>query len=253
MLSYYWSITLNQWLTRAVWKGYQPNYYIHNGMGYVKDVQNNHTINKTIIYFHGTNGNVYNSVQRLSRLDADIYYIEYSGYSEFSSHSDFDSNTLMNHIKDIIGNILEDIPTDRELILYGRSIGSGVLFENIDMFKYSKHKIHGIILETPFKDLHKAISSYLPYYISSIFCYTTGWNLEVEKYVLNNIKWFKTNNIKFMLIAGENDRITPEKDILDIAKVLEKNNITVQMHTFTDMGHDIPFEGIMKLIYNWIN
>lgn len=251
-LSYYWSVPLQEWLTMMVWKGYCPNYYLSNGKGFVKDVDKQRPLKCVLIYFHGTNGNIYSSVQRLSGLQMNIYYIEYPGYSDQSRHSKLSSNTFTSQVRDIINDILLDIPEDVPLVLYCRSIGSGVLFECMDMFKYSDHNIRGIILETPFKNLHSAVSMYVTAPVANMFCYFTGWNLEVKDYITNNLEWFKKDKIRFMFITGKDDDITPYKHAQEIYDILIESNITAVFHCYELFGHNIPFEEFAPQLQEWI-
>jgi pimeloyl-ACP methyl ester carboxylesterase len=252
LLYYYWSVPLKEWVNRLIWKGYHPNYYLSVGQGFVKDIQPHRGRKCAIIYFHGTNGNVYNSVQRLSRLDMDIYYIEYPGYSEQSRYMTISSMTFRDQIKDTVDEILNDIPTNLPIILYCRSIGSGVLFECMDMFKYSHHNIKGIIMETPFKSLQSAVSMYIPGGFASAFCYMTGWKLEVQSYIENNIKWFRENKIKFMFITGKHDNITPYKHAEDIYELLIHENISAVFHCYELYGHNIPLDEFAETLGLWV-
>jgi hypothetical protein len=181
-----------------------------------------------------------------------IYYIEYPGYSEQSRHSNISSDTFRDQVKDIINDILNDISPETPIILYCRSIGSGVLFECMDMFKYSHHNIKGIIMETPFKNLHSAVSMYVPTPVASAFCYMTGWNLEVKSYIENNIEWFKNKNIHFMFLTGKDDNITPFEHAAEIYDILIKENIPAIFHCYELHGHNIPLSEFGKTLSNWI-
>jgi uncharacterized protein len=114
---------------------------------------------KTLIFFHGNAGNLFNRVHKLNelnKLDINILIISWRGFS-----GNLGKPTEKNLYIDAELSLkwLNDLGvSDDKIILYGESLGTGVAVE------LAKNNIYNsIILESPFTSMAQAAKIYYPY------------------------------------------------------------------------------------------
>ena len=114
---------------------------------------------KTLIFFHGNAGNLFNRVHKLNelnKLDINILIISWRGFS-----GNFGKPTEKNLYTDARLSIkwLNNLGVSNDkIILYGESLGTGVAVE-----LGQKNVFSSIILESPFTSIAKAAKIYYPY------------------------------------------------------------------------------------------
>jgi fermentation-respiration switch protein FrsA (DUF1100 family) len=174
-----------------------------------------------ILYFHGNAGSLGNWQfiwQELMTLDCNLFIIDYRCYGK--STGKFSENGFYIDAETAYEYLLENGYTSESIIIYGRSLGSGVAV-NLAINKKAK----ALILETPFsalKDLAKEKYSFL---FPGLFL----------KYDFDNFSKMENLAIPALLIHGDNDNIIP----LSHSKVLfEKIKGAKQMFIVKGGGHN---------------
>ena len=114
---------------------------------------------KTLIFFHGNAGNLFNRVHKLNelnKLDINILIISWRGFSgnlgkPTEKNLYIDAELSLKWLNDL------GVSNDK-IILYGESLGTGVAVE------LAKNNIYNsIILESPFTSMEQAAKIYYPY------------------------------------------------------------------------------------------
>ncbi len=114
---------------------------------------------KTLVFFHGNAGNLFNRVYKLNqlnKLNINILIISWRGFS-----GNLGKPTEKNLYSDAIKSIkwLNDRGIkNSEIVLYGESLGTGVAVELAQ-----NNVFNSIILESPFTSIAKAAKIYYPY------------------------------------------------------------------------------------------
>tara|TARA_Y100000389_G_C17358236_1_gene462279 strand:- start:196 stop:996 length:801 start_codon:yes stop_codon:yes gene_type:complete len=114
---------------------------------------------KTLIFFHGNAGNLFNRVHKLNelnKLNINILIISWRGFSGNSGKPTeknlyFDGKMSIKWLNDL------GVSNDK-IILYGESLGTGVAVE-----LGQSNTFNSIILESPFTSIAKAAKIYYPY------------------------------------------------------------------------------------------
>ena len=161
---------------------------------------------KTIVYFHGNAGKLENRIHKLNHFkDMNINFLiiswrGFSGNSGKPTEQGFykDGKSAIDWLK----NMGLD---DKDIILYGESLGTGIAIEIAQNKKFA-----GLILETPFTSMIDAAKNVYPYI-------PIGFLLK-DRY--ENDKKIKNINIPLLVMHGEKDQIIPfemGKKIYEIA------------------------------------
>ena len=114
---------------------------------------------KTIVFFHGNAGNLLNRVHKLNelnKLDINILLISWRGFS--GNKGKPSEKNLYYDAKQIIDWLKAQGLNNKNIILYGESLGTGVVTELA-----SKNNFGGIILESPFTSMVDTAKIYYPY------------------------------------------------------------------------------------------
>jgi len=114
---------------------------------------------KTLVFFHGNAGNLFNRVHKLNelnKLDINILIISWRGFSG-NSGKPTEKNLYQDAQKSIEWLNSKGIES-KKIILYGESLGTGVVVELAQ-----KNIFNSIILESPFTSMAKTAKIYYPY------------------------------------------------------------------------------------------
>ena len=114
---------------------------------------------KTLVFFHGNAGNLFNRVHKLNelnKLDVNILIISWRGFSG-NSGKPTEKNLYQDAQKSIEWLNNKGIKNEK-IILYGESLGTGVAVELAQ-----KNIFNSIILESPFTSMAKTAKIYYPY------------------------------------------------------------------------------------------
>jgi|TARA_B100001093_G_scaffold247074_1_gene236534 uncharacterized protein len=123
---------------------------------FIKKDLNNY---KTLIFFHGNAGNLFNRVHKLNelnKLDINILIVSWRGFSDNPGKPT--EQNLYNDAKMSIKWLNNLGINNNQIILYGESLGTGVAVE-----LGQENIFNSIILESPFTSIAKAAKIYYPY------------------------------------------------------------------------------------------
>jgi hypothetical protein len=169
---------------------------------------NNYKSKKIMIYFHGNAGNISNRIFPIKQLlsifnDTDIYIFDYPQFGL--------SNGILN-LQNIISTsyIVYDYWSNKynDIIMFGESIGSGIMAEVYNLLiKRNHHNLPKILVHlNGITTLYEVINNIIPYIIKPfIIPWITEYNCKLI--YMQNIK----NLPKIILIHSKNDDIIPIK------------------------------------------
>ena len=161
---------------------------------------------KTIVYFHGNAGKLENRIHKLNHfkdMDINFLIISWRGFSENSGKPT--EQGLYKDGKSAIDWLKNMGLDDKDIILYGESLGTGIAIEIAQNKNFA-----GLILETPFTSMIDAAKNVYPYIPVGL--------LLKDRY--ENDKKIKNINIPILVMHGEADQIVPfemGKKIYEIA------------------------------------
>ena len=161
---------------------------------------------KTIVYFHGNAGSLDNRIYKLNyfkNMDVNFLIIAWRGFS--GNEGKPSEKGLYEDGKSTIKFLKNLGVTEKDIIIYGESLGTGVATEIAQ-----NRKLGGLILETPFTSMIEAAKNFYPYIPVGL--------LLKDKY--KNDKKIKNINIPILVMHGEADQIVPfwmGKKIYEIA------------------------------------
>ena len=161
---------------------------------------------KTIVYFHGNAGKLENRIHKLNHfkdMDINFLIISWRGFSKNSGKPT--EQGLYKDGKSAIDWLKNMGLDDKDIILYGESLGTGIAIEIAQNKNFA-----GLILETPFTSMIDAAKNVYPYI-------PIGFLLK-DRY--ENDKKIKNINIPLLVMHGEKDQIIPfemGKKIYEIA------------------------------------
>ena len=161
---------------------------------------------KTIVYFHGNAGRLDNRIYKLNyfkNMDVNFLIIAWRGFS--GNKGKPSEEGLYEDGKSAIEWLKNLGLTEKDIIIYGESLGTGIATEIAQNNKFA-----GLILETPFTSMTEAAKNFYPYIPVGL--------LLKDKY--KNDKKIKNINIPILIMHGEADQIVPfwmGKTIYEIA------------------------------------
>ena len=150
---------------------------------------------KTILYFHGNAGKLENRIHKLNHfkdMDVNFLIIAWRGFSGNEGKPSekglyIDGSSAIAWLKSLG-------LTEKDIILYGESLGTGVATHMAQDNDYA-----GLVLETPFTSMTEAAKNFYPYIPVEI--------LLRDKY--KNDKKIKNISIPVLVMHGEADQIVP--------------------------------------------
>ena len=150
---------------------------------------------KTLLFFHGNAGNLTNRIYKLNLikdLDINFLIVAYRGFS--GNEGKPTEEGLYEDARDTISWLNQQEIEDKQIVIYGESLGTGVSAEVAQNKKFA-----GIILESPFTSMVEAGKHYYFYLPVSL--------LLKDRY--ETIKKLKNIKIPILVMHGERDRIVP--------------------------------------------
>ena len=170
---------------------------------------------KTIVYFHGNAGNLKNRIYKLNHfkdMDVNFLIIAWRGFSGNSGKPT--EKGLYNDAKSAIIWLKKLGLTEKDIVIYGESLGTGVATEIAQNSHFA-----GLVLETPFTSMIDAAKNFYPYIPVSL--------LLKDKY--DNQNKIKNINTPILVMHGEVDQIVPfrmGKKIYEIANQPKYSHFT---------------------------
>ena len=150
---------------------------------------------KTLIYFHGNAGSLDNRVHKLNHfqdMNINFLIIAWRGFS--GNNGKPSEQGLYDDGESAINWITKKGVDEKNLILYGESLGTGVATQLAQ-----NRNIAGVILETPFTSMVDAAKTFYPYIPVNL--------LLKDKF--ENYKKIKNINSPILVMHGEIDQIVP--------------------------------------------
>jgi len=150
---------------------------------------------KTLVYFHGNAGSLENRIHKLNHfqdMDINFLIISWRGFS--GNNGKPTEEGLYEDGQSAINWLAQKGVDEKNLILYGESLGTGIATHLAQNKKYA-----GVILETPFTSMVDAAKTFYPYIPVSL--------LLKDKF--ENYKKIKNINSPILVMHGEKDQIVP--------------------------------------------
>ena len=150
---------------------------------------------KTLIFFHGNAGSLENRIHKLNHfqdMNINFLIIAWRGFS--GNNGKPSEQGLYEDGKSAIDWLLKKGINEKNLILYGESLGTGVATHLAQNKNFA-----GIILETPFTSMIDAAKTFYPYIPVNL--------LLKDKF--ENYKKVKNINSPILVMHGEADQIVP--------------------------------------------
>jgi fermentation-respiration switch protein FrsA (DUF1100 family) len=170
---------------------------------------------KTLVYFHGNAGSLENRIHKLNHfqdMNINFLIIAWRGFS--GNNGKPTEQGLYEDGKSAIDWIIKKGVNEKNLILYGESLGTGVATHLAQKKNYA-----GIILETPFTSMIDTAKKFYPYIPVNL--------LLKDKF--ENYKKIKNINSPILVMHGEVDQIVPfsmGKKIYEIANEPKYSHFT---------------------------
>ena len=161
---------------------------------------------KTLIFFHGNAGSLENRIHKLNHfrdMNINFLIIAWRGFS--GNKGNPSEQGLYEDGKSAIDWLIKKGVSEKNLILYGESLGTGVATHLAQNKNYA-----GVILETPFTSMIDAAKKFYPYIPVKL--------LLKDKF--ENYKKIKNINSPILIMHGEVDQLVPfsmGKKIYEIA------------------------------------
>jgi len=161
---------------------------------------------KTLIFFHGNAGSLENRIHKLNHfrdMNINFLIIAWRGFS--GNKGNPSEKGLYEDGKSAIDWLIKKGVSEKNLILYGESLGTGVATHLAQNKNYA-----GVILETPFTSMIDAAKKFYPYIPVKL--------LLKDKF--ENYKKIKNINSPILIMHGEVDQLVPfsmGKKIYEIA------------------------------------
>jgi len=161
---------------------------------------------KTLVYFHGNAGSLENRIHKINHfrdMNINFLIIAWRGFSGNSGKPT--EQGLYEDGKSAIKWLVKQGVNEKNLVLYGESLGTGVATHLAQNKNYA-----GVILETPFTSMIDAAKAFYPYIPVNF--------LLKDKF--ENHKKIKNINLPILVMHGEVDQIVPfsmGKKIYEIA------------------------------------
>jgi fermentation-respiration switch protein FrsA (DUF1100 family) len=140
-------------------------------------------------------------LNELNKIDLNILLISWRGFS--GNKGKPTEKNLYHDAKEIVKWLNSRGVNNKNIILYGESLGTGVATE-----LGKKNTFGGIILESPFTSIAKAAKIYYPYLPINL----------VLKDRYDSIEKIQNITVPILIMHGKKDNIVPQKMGLDLFK-----------------------------------
>lgn len=164
-----------------------------------------------------------------TRHGYNVLMVDYRGFGKSTGKR---SQKAIKRDLQVIYNKLKELVPEDQIVLYGRSLGSGFAAKLASM---NHPKM--LILDAPYYSLTKVTSRYMPFMPLSVLI----------KYPLPTYKWLKYVQCPIHIIHGTNDKLIPFKTSVKLSKVNPKKTM---LHSIIGGGHkDLnTFESYHKIL-----
>lgn len=164
-----------------------------------------------------------------TRHGYDVVMVDYRGFGKSTGRR---TQKAVKRDMQVIYNKLKEKVSEKYIILYGRSMGSGFAAKLASM-----NNPRMLILDAPYYSLSKVAKKYIPFMPLSLLI----------KFPMPTHKWMKYVNCPIHIIHGTDDRLIPYKTSVKLSKI--KPELT-KLYTVIGGGHkDLnTFESYHKML-----
>ncbi len=164
-----------------------------------------------------------------TRHGYDVIMVDYRGFGKSTGRR---TQKAVKRDMQVIYNKLKEKVSEKYIILYGRSMGSGFATKLASM-----NNPRMLILDAPYYSLSKVAKKYIPFMPLSLLI----------KFPMPTHKWLKYVNCPIHIIHGTDDRLIPYKTSVKLSKI--KPELT-KLYTVIGGGHkDLnTFESYHKML-----
>jgi alpha-beta hydrolase superfamily lysophospholipase len=151
-----------------------------------------------------------------TRHGYDVLMVDYRGFGKSTGKR---SQKAIKRDLQLVYNKLKELTTEDNIILYGRSLGSGFATK---LASINSPKL--LILDAPYYSLTKVTGRYMPFMPLSLLL----------KYPLPTYKWLKYVQCPIHIIHGTGDKLIPYKSSIKLSQI---NPQLTTLHTVINGGH----------------
>ncbi len=151
-----------------------------------------------------------------TRHNFNVFMVDYRGFGKSTGRR---SQKAIKRDLQLVYNKIKELVSEKYIILYGRSLGSGFAAKLASM-----NNPRMLILDAPYYSMTKVTARYMPFMPLSILL----------KYPLPTYKWLKYVQCPIHIIHGTNDYLIPYKTSIKLSKINPKRTT---MHTIIGGGH----------------
>lgn len=180
-----------------------------------------------ILFLHGNAGDLsdwgYVAEELVNRTGYGVWIVDYPGFGK--SRGKIASEEQLHAFARAVYGEVRKILGNRQLIIYGRSIGTGLAVRLA-----SENKADALILESPYLSMTSLVSSKLAWLPSFLL-----------RYPLPSNTWITQVNVPVLVVHGEKDEVIPVqqgKSLAELSKDAEFHSVKDAHHN--DLRH---FEG----------
>ncbi len=166
-----------------------------------------------------------------TRHDYSVFMVDYRGFGKSTGRRS--QKAIKRDLQEVYNKIKEKT-TEDNIILYGRSLGSGFAAK---LASINNPKM--LILDAPYYSLTKVTARYMPFMPLSILI----------KYPLPTYKWLKYVQCPIHIIHGTHDKLIPFKSSIKLSQIKPK---LTQFYTVIGGGHKNlnNFESYHKMLHD---
>jgi len=192
---------------------------------------------EVILYFHGNAGDLGGwqfVAEDFTAHGYNVLIIDYRGYGK--SAGTISENGFYRDAEAAYTFLVQEKGfSPQDIIIYGRSIGTGVA---VDLA--SKHKTRGLILESPYSSLKKLANEKLPLLFPSLYL----------RFHFNNIQKIKKVECPVILIHGGKDTLIPAAHSERLFKKItgEKKMILIPEGSHNDLNSFQEYDEFLEEI-----
>nr|WP_299344769.1 alpha/beta fold hydrolase [Allomuricauda sp.] len=169
-----------------------------------------------------------------TRHGYDVIMVDYRGFGKSTGRR---TQKAVKRDMQVIYNKIREKVSEKYIILYGRSLGSGFAAKLASM-----NNPRMLILDAPYYSLSKVAKKFIPFMPLSLLI----------KFPMPTYKWMKYVNCPIHIIHGTDDRLIPYKTSVKLSKIKPENT---KLYTVIGGGHkDLhTFESYHRMLTEIVN
>ena len=176
-----------------------------------------------ILYFHGNAGDLrdwFDLAEHLaSRLSFDVLMVDYPGFGK--SEGAIRSEEQLHGMAAEFFKVAKEKAGARPLVLFGRSIGSGLAVPLA-----AKNYVSALVLETPYLSMESLAGGMFPWVPTFVL-----------RYRLRSDLWMRNVNAPVLILHGDRDELIPHASGLELSKLVKNGRfVTIEGGHHNDLG-----------------